>query len=257
MGRRLVIGDIHGSYRALMRVFEKAAVGYDDDVFFVGDISDGYPETLECLRLFYSMRNFHAVIGNHDLWLMNYLSTREAPLHWLSQGGNHTVESIDKAPKRERLMYAEFLASWPYVLESGDDLIMHGGPSTFSVEELHEIASIKRHTYEEKDRTSPGYRIVWDRDYFYNTLEGRQKHLEKRIITGHTPVKNRPYVSKDGMLINLDTGAGFNGPLTMMDIDSMEIFQSNGSDTYYPGFIPRPGMEKHISEIINFEENLF
>ena len=257
MGRRLVIGDIHGSYRALMRVFEKASVSYDDEVFFVGDISDGYPETLECLRLFYSMSNFHGVIGNHDFWLTNYLSSRETPPIWLGQGGNHTVTSIDKAPKRERLMYAEFLSSWPYVLKTGNDLIMHGGPADFTVEELEEIAGIKRHAYEENDSTSPGYRIAWDRNYFYNTLDGRQKHLERRIITGHTPVRNRPYISKDGLLINLDTGAGFNGPLTMMDIDSMEIFQSNGSDTYYPGFIPRPGMEKHIAEMINFEENLF
>ena len=257
MGRRLVIGDIHGSYRALMRVFEKASVSYDDEVFFVGDISDGYPETLECLRLFYSMRNFHGVIGNHDFWLMNYLSAREAPLHWLNQGGNHTVKSIDKATKRERLMYAEFLSSWPYVLKTGNDFIMHGGPADFTIQELEEISEIKRHTYEEKDRSSPGYKVAWNRDYFYNTLEGTQKHLENRIIVGHTPVKNHPYVSKDGMLVNLDTGAGFNGPVTMMDIDSMEIFQSKGSDTYYPGFIPRPGMEKHIAEIINFEENLF
>ncbi len=38
---------------------------------------------------------------------------------------------------------------------------------------------------------------------------------------------------------NLDTGAGFTGPLTLMDVDSKVYWQSDEVHTLYPGEDPR------------------
>ena len=50
-----VIGDIHGAYRALKQVIERAPLQKDDTLVFVGDYVDGWSEAVEtvayCLEL--------------------------------------------------------------------------------------------------------------------------------------------------------------------------------------------------------------
>jgi serine/threonine protein phosphatase 1 len=47
MGRTLVIGDIHGSYKALRQILERAAVTPDDLLIFLGDYVEGWGQSPE------------------------------------------------------------------------------------------------------------------------------------------------------------------------------------------------------------------
>ncbi len=237
--RRLALGDVHGSYKALMDVLEKASFSDEDELFFVGDVADGYPDVFECLHFFLGLKKFRPVIGNHDIWLQNYLSARESSTAWLNQGGWHTVKSVGKAGKREMLMLAEYLASWPYVIDTGREFIMHGGPAGFSQDELLLIGGIRRHTYEKQEFGSAGFDIVWDRTYLMNHLQGEERSIAKRVVIGHTPVGSKPYVSDDGLLVALDTGCGWDGRLTLFDLDTGRSWQSGQSEKFYPGHNPR------------------
>ena len=50
MNRTLVIGDIHGSLKALQQIIEKAAVNETDQLIFLGDFVDGWSQSFEVIQ---------------------------------------------------------------------------------------------------------------------------------------------------------------------------------------------------------------
>ena len=146
-----MIGDVHGAYKALREVLRKMSFSDSDELYFTGDAADGYPDVYRCLCLFREIRHFHPVIGNHDACLQNWLAIGSDPPIWLRQGGAVTVESFRRAHCRqpERLDMAEFLASWPYAIDTGKEYICHGGPGDFlSDEGMEMLAAEKREMVE-------------------------------------------------------------------------------------------------------------
>ena len=81
---------------------------------------------------------------------------------------------------------------------------------------------------------------AWDRDYMLSAyselhpefrdeifMEAKPFETDKTIFVGHTPtVEGKPFISEKYHLVALDTGAGGNGPLTLMDMDTCEFWQS-------------------------------
>ncbi len=253
-----MIGDVHGAYKALREVLRKMSFSDSDELYFTGDAADGYPDVYRCLCLFREIRHFHPVIGNHDAWLQNWLAIGSDPSIWLRQGGAVTVESFRLAHCRqpERLDMAEFLASWPYAIDTGKEYICHGGPGDFlSDEGMEMLAAEKREmveyipacygAYMETD----GARATWDRSYFqhayhaekhgdgtvrYGKLSGR-----KRLFVGHTELSSyRPFISRLYNMVDIDTAAGSYGYLTIMDMDTLEWWQSTRTAYLYPDYAP-------------------
>jgi serine/threonine protein phosphatase 1 len=71
--RTFVIGDIHGAYKALLQCFARAGFNYDRDRLIVlGDVCDGYWEVRQCIDELLKVKNFDLVIGNHDLWALDW-----------------------------------------------------------------------------------------------------------------------------------------------------------------------------------------
>jgi serine/threonine protein phosphatase 1 len=60
--------------------------------------------------------------------------------------------------------------------------------------------------------------------------------LYKEIYIGHTPVSriNKTVPVQMANVWNVDTGAAFKGPLTIMDVDSKEFWQSEPLPSLYP-----------------------
>jgi serine/threonine protein phosphatase 1 len=59
----------------------------------------------------------------------------------------------------------------------------------------------------------------------------------KEIFIGHTPISKTGHATpqKRANVWNVDTGAAFKGPLTIMDVDTKEFWQSDPVHTLYPG----------------------
>ena len=214
--RRLIIGDVHGSYRALMEVLEKASFSSDDQLYFTGDAADGYMDVYECLSFFMELgERFHPVIGNHDVWLQNWLLMDEAPYEWVSQGGRASILSFERAcvsPSRRREI-GEFLLSWPYVISTEHEYICHGGPGDFaSDDDMERLAALKR---------NPGYgcslgeKIMWDRSY-YVYADYDEKHdrsvkrfgklsCSKRLFIGILRLGHMNHLSVKGTILSIST----------------------------------------------------
>lgn len=102
-GRDLIVGDLHGHRELLERALDQ--LGFDrhrDRVLSVGDLIDRGPHSLATLCLLEEPW-FHAVLGNHELMLLNYLGYYGSRLHsrksFASGGGDWIVAAIAKHPK--------------------------------------------------------------------------------------------------------------------------------------------------------------
>lgn len=123
-GRDFVVGDLHG-HRSLFDG-ELARVGFDpaqDRVFSVGDLIDRGPESLETLALL-GQPWFFAVLGNHELMLLNYLGYYGSRLHERRTFPNRSGAWILDAMASHRAavtLAAERLAALPLALHVEDD----------------------------------------------------------------------------------------------------------------------------------------
>src|SRR4051812_15465598 len=101
MGRKFVMGDIHGACRALRQCLERSTFDYNEDqLIFLGDVADGWPETKDCVEELLKIKNLVFIFGNHDFWTLEWMETGHADDIWLSQGGDATVKSYrDGVPK--------------------------------------------------------------------------------------------------------------------------------------------------------------
>lgn len=245
MARKFIIGDVHGSYRALMEVLDKAAFGSDDELYFTGDAADGYPDVYETLRFFADLGNrFHPVIGNHDVWLQNWLLRNEAPYEWVSQGGKASLLSFEKngVSDEEKRKIGTFLSSWPYVISTEREFICHGGPGERMRDEDMERLSLIRRNGQDED--PDGCAVMWDRSYYVYAEYDEAHNMEcmrfgnmsgkKKLFAGHSEIASyKPLISPRYNFVNLDTGAGWAGCLTIMDMDTLEYWQSRKSSILY------------------------
>ena len=95
------IGDLQGCYGPTRRLLDR--INFDpavDTLWFCGDLVNRGGESLETLRLVYSLRDHcHVVLGNHDLSLLAIAERDEAQ----QKRVNPDLRSILFAPDREEL----------------------------------------------------------------------------------------------------------------------------------------------------------
>ncbi|SHL34139.1 serine/threonine protein phosphatase 1 [Chryseobacterium carnipullorum] len=236
MGRTLVIGDIHGGFKALQQVFQRAQVGEKDILIFLGDYVDGWSESAQVIQFLMELSQKQECIfikGNHDAWCEDWLSLGDKPDVWLFNGGKSTVESYNDYPLEDLDLHLEFFQRMKnYHVDAGNRLFIHAGYSS-----MHGP---------EKEVYSTNYR--WDRT-LWETAVAMDKKLEKNsalypkrlllyheIFIGHTPTLDigiKHPVNKANVW-NIDTGAAFTGVLSMMNIDTKEFWQSDPLPSLYP-----------------------
>jgi serine/threonine protein phosphatase 1 len=124
-GRDLVVGDLHG-HRSLFER-ELARLGFDpsrDRVFSVGDLINRGPESLATLQLI-TEPWFHAVLGNHELMLLNFLGCCGSRIHsrksFATAGGEWIIEAIARNRKAVARL-ADDVASLPVAIHVESDV---------------------------------------------------------------------------------------------------------------------------------------
>jgi len=245
LGRRFVVGDIHGAHKALRQVLERSHFDYDNDfLVIIGDVCDGYPETKECVDELLKIKNRVFVVGNHDLWFVDWIKTGDKPPIWTNQGGEASLESYGHSKWEPRIIpdipdnHRDFWLNYvPYYLTKQNKLFVHGGFKFKTFVTNGSLVAYKAELYEDLDKQGPEC-LAWDRDLFgfTRTRELRIGPFEE-IFIGHTSTES---FSLDPVhrcnVWNVDQGAGWGGRLTLLDIDSKEFWSSDKTKELYDGF---------------------
>jgi len=236
MNRTLVIGDIHGSYKALFQILERANVTTHDRLIFLGDFVDGWGQSPEVIDKLMELKTSHNCIfirGNHDDLLLGWLTTGQYSEEWFNHGGRSTMDSYTIMPEDKKQIHILFLESLEdYFLDDDNRLFVHAG--------FTNLNGVK-HEYFNRlfywDRTLWETALALDKsiDVTHPYYPKRFTHY-KEIFIGHTPVTRIGQTVPVQManIWNVDTGAAFKGPLTIMDAGTKEYWQSEPAFELYP-----------------------
>jgi len=244
--RRLVMGDIHGAYKALKQCLNQSGFDYEKDLLIqLGDVVDGYPDSFDCVDELLKIKHLVAIKGNHDDWFAEFIKTDFHPYFW-NHGGKGTLSSyLDHAGKS-----GDFFQSrngYKSALEPNDIPASH--QAFFARQQTYYIDEEKRCFVHAGFNAKLPFlaqdeeEYYWDRSLWESALlcqrKGEQFAIQadfKEIYIGHTPTLNydtdRPMHAFN--IHNLDTGAGHNGRLTIMDIETGAFWQSDVTTALYP-----------------------
>ena len=223
--KTFVLGDLHGAYRALLQCLERSGFNKKKDRLIVmGDVCDGYPDVRQCIDELLTIKQCDLVIGNHDMWALDWALKGEKPEIWTSQGGNRTMVSYNGGPMPPT--HIDFLKNGHLWLEIGDQVFVHGG--------FNPDIALSSHSAQA---------LVWDRGLldmaWKRALAGRSCRFGryKDIFIGHTTTEL--YGTLEPIhacnVWDLDTGAGWSGKLTILDIETKKYWQSEQSLDLYGG----------------------
>ncbi|MEZ5007522.1 MAG: metallophosphoesterase [Chitinophagales bacterium] len=238
--RKLVIGDIHGALRALKQCLERAKVSSSDQLIFLGDYADGWNETGQLLDFLIDLqKNIDCVFikGNHDVLCLNYLKGEEMSPNWFNYGGEATVKCYQQNSfnKAAHIDFLEELKN--FYVDEQNRLFIHAGFTSMQGPEKETEESI----------------CYWDRTLWETAISSdplitresvrypRRFELFKEIFIGHTPILKYGATTPLNRLNlwNMDTGAAYNGHLSIMDIDTKQYWQSDLVPELYPGVVGR------------------
>lgn len=265
--RTFCIGDIHGSLKGLIQVLELSQYDYKtDNLIFLGDYVDGWSESAEVIQFILDLKSkiellgrhkdsIICIRGNHDEWCNEWMKTSLGRSAWLTQGGQSTVDSYVRTGHITSDDHKKFFRGlYNYYVDEKNKGFVHGG-----------FTSSKGLGHEKYQKSYYWDRDLWKSALIFNNTDSKKlikykgykkfsKHTE--IFIGHTSTGNwkcKPHyqeyhnpdqLAKNGPIVvpmnrcnvwNLDTGAGFEGRLTIMDIDTKEYWQSEMSKDLYKG----------------------
>ena len=218
--KTLIVGDIHGNYQALKSLLTNASFDYENDqIIVLGDICDGNPYVDQCIDELLKIKHCTFILGNHDVWALQWMKFGiELPI-WYHQGGCHTIASYNHDYVTVPQLHIDFLEGsvlyQKIKTKAGISICVHGG---FNPEK-----SIETHDNEF---------LMWDRSlcqYAKNDIIPAYQH----VYVGHTstqfftqdPHSNYPLHLNN--LWMLDTGAGWYGPLSGIWHETQQIVQSH------------------------------
>jgi serine/threonine protein phosphatase 1 len=225
MSRTFVIGDIHGAFRALKQCLERASFDYENDrLIALGDVCDGWPETKECVDELMKIKNLIFILGNHDMIMLDWMETGQMAESWFVHGGEATCLSYGETIPRSHIDFIK--KGILYHLED-NKLFVHAG-----------ILPDRK-----LEQQGPSV-FMWDRTLAGLAMDFQERGISKpitefdEIFIGHTPIASS-HPRKYCEVWMMDTGAGWYGPLSMMNVHSKEFFISDPVTSLYPGITGR------------------
>lgn len=235
--RKFVIGDIHGGLRALEQVLAALEPVPGDFFIFLGDYVDGWSQAAETVEFLIGFGRKHDCLflkGNHDELCLEWMTGGPAREQWLIHGGEATRKSYQGMGAETRRRHIRFLEGLePYHLDQENRLYLHAG--------FTNLRGVEHEYFAQS--------YYWDRTLWETALAldpnlkpgdpaypPRLSHY-REVFIGHTPVvrigKNHPVQAAN--VWNVDTGAAFRGPLSVLEVESKEVWQSDPVHQFYPG----------------------
>jgi len=237
--RTLVIGDIHGGFRGLLQVLERANVTATDQLIFLGDYVDGWSESPQVIDFLIALNQKQRCIflrGNHDELLLNWLEGNVENIDknlWYKHGGKATIDAYSAVSKEKKARHIAFLNQLQnYHLDEQNRLFVHAGFTNLHGVEFEYFSKLFYW-----DRTLWEMALCLDENLDKdNSLYPNRLKIYSEIFIGHTPttrIESMKPVQK-ACVWNIDTGAAFKGKLTLMDIDTKVFWQSDVLPDLYP-----------------------
>ena len=233
---KYIIGDIHGGFKALRFLFERERFKPEDSFVFLGDYVDGWSESRQVINFLIRLnKNYKCVFlkGNHDELFYDYLKSGKFNPIWLESGGVSTIESyqgITNIEKKKHLVFFENLKD--YHLDSENNLFVHAG---YTNSKGVQFEYFKRMFF--WDRTLWEMVLALDETILIEDLcyPSRLKNYNQ-IFVGHNATTkygfDKPFHKQN--FWNLDTGAGYDGRLTILELESKSFKQSPKLKDLYP-----------------------
>ncbi|MBO9582738.1 MAG: serine/threonine protein phosphatase [Flavobacterium sp.] len=236
MKRTLVFGDIHGGLKALVQLLDRAVISENDRLIFLGDYVDGWSESAKVIEFLMDLSQKHECIfikGNHDAWCQEWLMNDVVNDIWFLHGGKSTIESYENIDFSKRQKHLEFFNQMKdYFVDENHNLFIHAGFSS-----IHGPEKEHYQTNFSWDRTLWEMALTMDKRIKKDSLlYPKRLLLYNEIYIGHTPTLNYDVeIPMQGCNVwNIDTGAGFYGKLTCIDIETKEFWQSDAVQKFYP-----------------------
>lgn len=227
------IGDIHGQLGMLEDALAKIETdgGSNAPVVFLGDLIDRGPDSRGVIELLSrgvaQGRNWTVLKGNHDRLYSYFL--RPQPIvdtqilvdyHWLHPriGGIGTLQSYGiEVPEGAR--YYQLLPEALGAIPQSHIDFMNALPSHHQVGELLFVHAGLRPGVALKDQTEDD--LIWIRKKFHDHTDP----WPWLVVHGHTPLKAPKHY---GNRINLDSGAGYDRPMTTAVFEGRDCFVLTG-----------------------------
>lgn len=226
MNRVFVLGDLHSNYKGLIQLLERVNFKVKEDtLYFIGDLFDGNgKDSYNCLQQILQIENLYPCMGNHDLWVRYWLNTNKINKTWMKSGGQATLENLLQKDDSKDLL-KQYFSKVNYWYNYRDFFICHAGFDTRkSVTNQKEINFAINRTLFQKAIANNNKKLKFN----FNNMDFQ---FEK-VILGHTPtISHKPeFISN---VINIDTGSANGGKLTLMDLNSLEYYQSDYTKKLY------------------------
>jgi len=205
-GRLIAIGDVHGHNLALQALLEQIVPGKDDIIVTLGDYINRGPDSrgvIETLLKIQDQCQLIPILGNHEEMMLDSRDDCHAEQRWMYQRGKATLESygdnagIGQIPQS----HWRFLSQCRPYYETEHFIFTHANYCWYSALDQQPSSLLRWLSLEES--------------------EPRPHVSEKTVILGHTPGAIRDF----GFCRCIDTGCGFGGRLTAMNVDTKESWQ--------------------------------
>ena len=237
--KTFVIGDIHGGLKAVQQVLKRAQVSSDDTLIFLGDYVDGWSQSPQVLDFLIDLNTKQKCIfikGNHDELLLRWFTLGPQNVDeamWFKHGGQATVQAYREVSDQKKLTHIAFLQTLQnYHIDSQNRLFVHAGFTNQN--------GVKHEFYPKL--------FYWERTLWETALcldpniKKTSNYYPKRLLLyneifiGHTPVTKIGYTIpiNKANIWNIDTGAAFKGPLTILNVDTKQYWQSETLPNLYP-----------------------
>lgn len=216
--RTLAIGDVHGCSTALDALLESVAPRDDDTLVFLGDYVDRGPDScgvLERLIELSKRRNFVALRGNHDLWMVNARYQKRWFRSWLGVGGKATLES--------------------YGVETLEPIPAAHWNLLESLRDFHETDQFI-FTHASLDGNLPLENQSPESLFWRRVTEATPHFSGKTLICGHTSQESGVPLDL-GHAICIDTLAYGGGWLSCLDPAALYLWQANQSGETRQGWL--------------------
>ena len=217
MDRLFAISDIHGCFKPFYElVVNTIKFSESDQLILLGDYIDRGEQSREVIDFIIDLinkgYNITALMGNHEMMLMDSYKDPDLLPLWYMNSGISTLESFGIRDIRElESRYMEFFASLKYYDIIGNAIFVHAGFDDFALNPFDD-----KHT------------MIWECSASYQNplLEG------KTIIHGHrskTISHVKKLISEKSKVIPIDTGCVYAkeigyGNLSALEVNSMSLF---------------------------------